>query len=70
MPVPALNPFIAPDAVCSTCSTMMEKSIKPGPLKKSLGVTYTCLECNYEVESDTRLTGQCMPVKPVKKEVA
>ena len=64
--LPAFNPFVAPDAYCSQCCSLMEKEIQRGPMGRPSGILYRCqneeARCDYQIESDVRLTGCCTPV--------
>lgn len=64
---PGLNPMIFPDAVCCECGQLMEKEVVLGPRDRVIKVVYRCentkVGCSYQVESDQRLNGMCLPVK-------
>jgi hypothetical protein len=64
--LPSFNPFTAPDAVCSQCGVTMEKEVMRGPMNRPSGILYRCQNeqsgCDYQIESDVRLTGSCFPV--------
>lgn len=59
--------MIFPDAVCSECGQIMEKEVVLGPRDRVVKVVYRCeneiVGCSYQVESDQRLNGMCLPVK-------